>query len=166
MAISSLFLYSPLTSVTFPFPSNSVHRKHGSLRVFAARVRPRLKRLPSALSSTRLGEQSRFAALFERVRSSNLRNKGRFLVVTFREDGRMEDSGGRNRGVLLLLAKGPMMEKRDASSCARQGAGLIRLQLEVVCVAESPGCQHHGRSSAVEQPHEGEFGVKKHRDSD
>lgn len=158
LAISSLFLYSPLTSVTFPFSSNSVHRKHGSLRVFAVRVRPRLKRLPSAPSSMRLGAQSLFVASFERFRPSNLRNKGRFLVETCREDGWMEDRGGwqdegnGNRRVLLLLTKGPMLEKRDASSCARQGAGLSRRQFELVCVKEPPIWP--------------ELEVKKHRYSD
>jgi len=34
LAINSLFLNSPLTSTTFPFSSNSVHRSLGSLAAF------------------------------------------------------------------------------------------------------------------------------------
>src|SRR2546421_10763284 len=40
LAINSLFLNSPLTSVTFPFSSNSVHRKRSSFGALAVRLRP------------------------------------------------------------------------------------------------------------------------------
>ena len=55
MAISSLFLNSPFTSVTFPLPSNSVHLSRGSFEAFAAKPRPILNMFPSYPSSTAVG---------------------------------------------------------------------------------------------------------------
>lgn len=51
MAISSLFLNSPLTKTTLPFSSNSVQRSFCSFAAFADIVRPRAYAVASAPSS-------------------------------------------------------------------------------------------------------------------
>ena len=83
-AISSLFLNSPLTSVTSPFLSNSVHRNRSSFDTFPAKLRPILNKFP--VPSSRNGPLlarvffSAFHASLSRFRSSNLRSKGPLFV--------------------------------------------------------------------------------------
>lgn len=78
LAISSLFLNSPFIKVTFPFISNSVHRRRSSFDAFAARARARLS--PPSVSSSNEGGLRVSAAGFLRLKSQNLRRIDRFLV--------------------------------------------------------------------------------------
>lgn len=97
LAISSLFLNSPFTRVTFPVLSNSVHRRRGSLDAFATNPRPILK-LPSVPSLISAGGWRRYdldsAALF-RLKSKSLRHKLLLLV----DDARVDCALGRKNGL-------------------------------------------------------------------
>lgn len=87
-AISSLFLNSPLTSVTFPFISNSVHRNRSSFVALDTSPRPMLN-VPSVSWSISGGPGFRLALLASaallRLRSKSLRNSGRLLVDAARD---------------------------------------------------------------------------------
>lgn len=99
-AISSNFLNSPFTSVTFPLLSNSVHRNRSSFEALAANLRPMLN-IPSVPSSIRPGPAFRTlqsAALFRRRSKSRLSSGLREV-----EAGRTNLIGCEEREVASIL---------------------------------------------------------------
>lgn len=155
-AINSLFLNSPLTKVTFPLISNSVHRNRSSFVALDTNPRPILKLL-SVPSSISAGPWLRFAlaasaALF-RLKSNNLRNSGRFLV----DDARAPDGPGQWRdgeigncfGSVVVEIRprdgrfvGRRRAKRLASTVARHGAGSRDTQFDVAVRLEDEEWRH------------------------
>lgn len=142
-AISSLFLNSPLISVTFPLLSNSVHRKRSSFDAFAARLRPILNKFP--VPSSRNGPLfvvaflSAFPAVPFRLKSNNLRSNGRLFVDECLDDSRHVKNGfaiglrqteGRDWGVFRHLDRRLGTLKNPACKVARHDAVLICVQLD------------------------------------
>lgn len=85
-AINSNFRNSPLTSVTFPFMSNSVHRIRNSFDALAARPRPMLKipSFPSSISAGPWFPVLLVSAALLRLRSKSRRRNGRDFVEAWR----------------------------------------------------------------------------------
>lgn len=158
-AINSLFLNSPLTNVTFPFLSNSVHRSLNSFVALDTNPRPILK-LVSVPSSINAGLDVRLAfaasaALFF-LKSNNLRSNGRPFVDNARapEPRNGENSDNRTNLSLPVPRRGDdddddgRGQKQLASTVARHGAGARCVQLlprRVDEVHHAPRAEHcHG----------------------
>lgn len=151
-AISSLFLNSPLTSVTFPFISNSVHRNRNSFVAFDTNPRPMLKfdSVPSSISAgpVRLALDLASDSLL-RLRSKSLRSSGRLLVDAVREGkglrgesdswtGSSLPSAHRPRGGVFFLVERFGMAKRFASTVALHGAGSRPVQFDILRSDRAP----------------------------
>lgn len=149
--MSSLFRNSPLTNVTFPFSSNSVQRNRGSSSVLEASVLPRLKRFPSAPSSVKLvigGEVEFFHFWYDSFLNNQLCHQRLLFVETLREEPCLVRlthsidlvaservvsevrSWDDFRGVEIFTAG--HTGRKEASICAKQGAGLNRIQVALV----------------------------------
>lgn len=168
-AINSLFLNSPLTSVTFPLLSNSVHRNRNSFVALDTNPRPILK-LDSVPSSISAGpDRLDFPLVSDsllRLRSKSLRSSGRLFVDAAREDeglrgesdswiGSSLSSAHRSREEVCFLVERFGMAKRFASTVALHGAGSRFVQFDVLQARDGRPLEH-----VVERRHVDGLAVK------